>query len=226
MKLRKTFPRDNISTGRDDIWPLFQKIVMKGYIAEPSQSPWRDGWRSTYATIAYIAGHYDVARTQLEAVHWNPWTNNFTGYGVDLTLMPLEVAARTGPAGKEVDRAETARADGNEKKAQQIYQDLSVTNSDARTGEFIRVRLASLGLQQKLGEGGWVDFLPTGEKDPNWAFLDTTVRAATNGVLEIESGQEGHFLYSHVPFTTGFEVKGDFEFVESTSHEFQAGVTA
>ena len=209
--------------GREDIWPLFQKMY-EGYIAEPANQANHDGWRSTYATIAYIAGHYDVARAQLEAVHWNPWTNNFTGYGLDLSLMPLEVAARTGPASNAVDRAESARANGDEKKALQIYQDLGRTNTDARTAEFIRIRLASLGVEQKLGDGAWVDFLPTGAKDPNWEFVDTVVQSSTNGVLEIESGPDGHFLYSHVDFATGFEVRGEFEIVEATSKEFQAGV--
>ena len=40
--------------------------------------------------------HYDVARKQLEAVHWQPKGWNLSGLGKDLSLMALEVAARTG----------------------------------------------------------------------------------------------------------------------------------
>ena len=209
--------------GRPDVWPLLQQMY-EGYIAEPSQLAMRDGWRTTYATIAYIAGKYDTSREQLDAVHWKPREKNLNGYGVDLTLMPLEVAARTGPAGAEVVRAEDSRDARDLKSALRIYEDLNHTNSDARTGEFIRARLASLGQEARLQSGEWVDFLPIGKKDPNWVFNSGVVREATNGVLEIESDTDGHFLFSHTRLLTGFEVKGEFEILQSTAHAFQVGL--
>ena len=209
--------------GRPDVWPLLQQMY-EGYIAEPSKSDNSVGWRSTYATIAYIAGKYDISRAQFEAVHWKPRENNFSGYGVDLSLMPLEVAARTGPAQAEVSRAEDSRAAGELKSALRIYENLSQTNSDARTREFVSARLASLGQELGLQNGGWMDFLPTGEKDPNWVYKTGALREATNGTLEIESDANGHFLFSHTRFDTAFEVKGEFEIVQSTARAFQVGL--
>ncbi len=44
-----------------------------GYIAEPSLDNYtRDGWRSTYSVVASLAGKYDVARKQMEALNWQP----------------------------------------------------------------------------------------------------------------------------------------------------------
>ena len=86
--------------GRADIWPELQKMY-QGYIAEPVQSTGRNGWRTSYAVVAYFAGKYDLAREQLEALNWKPVPECLLNWGIDLSLMTLEVAARTGPSGAE-----------------------------------------------------------------------------------------------------------------------------
>ena len=57
--------------------------------------------------MAYFAGKYDVARQQLEALDWKPSQRNLAGWGVDLSLMPLKVAALTGGSAPKVARAES-----------------------------------------------------------------------------------------------------------------------
>jgi hypothetical protein len=210
--------------GQANIWPFMQQMY-EGYIARPALPSDRDGWRSVYAAVAFLAGKYDVARVQLEALGWNPWPNKLTGWGVDLSLMPLEVAARTGPIGDEIVAAESKWTRGETTAALKAYTRLNAaTNLDDRTREFIRRRLASLAMEQRLQAGGWVDFLPAADDDPNWDFQRGKARRLSDGALEVESGPGGHFLYSRVRVGPEFEATGEFEFVRSSNGPIQAGL--
>ena len=95
--------------GREDIW-LYPAVAMYEWLHR------RDSRSNTARTalaehlrrrLPICAGKYDVdAGSNSTPLKWEPWTNNFTGWGRDLSLMPLEVAARTGLAGRLVDTAE------------------------------------------------------------------------------------------------------------------------
>jgi hypothetical protein len=214
---------DNIYC-HDDIWPNLQQMY-EGYIAEPSKGSSRDEWRSDYAAVAFLAGKYDVARTQLEALDWQPHPAELKGWHVDLSLMPLEVAARTGSCGDQVVTAESHRIGGELSQALKIYTNLlTAANADARTKAFARCRAASVDMEQRLNYGVWVDFLPQSDDDPNWAFVWGKPRCLSDGALEVESGEEGHLLYSRAHVGENFEVKGEFEVVRSSSKNFQAGL--
>src|SRR5207253_3769463 len=130
--------------GRRDIWPDLKRMY-EGYIAEPSESARADGWRSTYAVVAYFAGKYDVAKEQLEALKWKPWPNSFYGWGADVSLVPEEVAARTSPLSREIAAAEASRLKGDFVKAIQALKELArAINVDERTAQLVRHRLAEL----------------------------------------------------------------------------------
>jgi hypothetical protein len=208
--------------GRSDIWPDLQRMY-EGYIAPPSQAQYRDGWRTSFAVVAYFAGKYDVARAQLDALDWKPSPENMAGWNVDLSLMPLEVAARTGSLGKEISGAELAFNYGNIASALKKYTALDVAKADARTREFIQLRLAALQFSQHLQMGEWVDFLPQ-DNDPNWVFSFGKTRRLPDGALEVESGPKGHMLFSQVRVGANFEIKGQFEVVHSSNKNFQGGV--
>ena len=225
--------------GRADIWSEFQKMY-QGYIADPAQSSWSNGWRSSYAVVAYFAGKYDVAREQLEALNWQPEPEKLSNWGTDLSLMPLEVAGRTGPLGAKISAAESARANGEVTNALNQYAGLAAapvtearTNefhlesapvADARTQEFIQRRLAQLRVQQRLQAGQWVDLLPVGDHDPDWVFSFGDARRLADGALEVEFGPKGHMLFSKAPVGGNFEVHGRFEVVRSSNRNFQAGL--
>jgi hypothetical protein len=210
--------------GREDIWPELQRMY-EGYITESPQASQRYGWQSGYAVVAYLAGKYDVARTQLEAMYWKPWQYDLTGRDADLSLMIGEVAARTGPLSEKVADAENARNGKLYALALHLYTDLAAaTNTDARTREFARCRCAELQAEQQLEKGGWVDFLPQSEEDPNWVYSWDESHQVTNGALEIKSGPSGHLCYSRIRVGTDFEVQGEFEVVNSSSKSFQAGL--
>ena len=227
--------------GRADLWPEFQKLY-QGYINASLQSHWPyvDGWRTSYAAVAYFAGKYDVAREQLEALNWKPVQENLSNWGVDLSFMPLEVAARTGPLGAKISAAESARASGGVTNALKQYADLaaapaagartnefhleSAPTTDARTKEFIQRRLAQLTVEQRLQAGQWVDLLPAGDHDPDWVFSFGDARRLADGALEVEFGSKGHMLFSKAPVGDNFEVRGRFETVRSSNKNFQAGL--
>jgi hypothetical protein len=210
--------------GRDDVWPHLKQMY-EGYIAAPSQGEYRDGWRTAYAAVAYFAGKYDVARAQLEALNWKPWPQYFKGWNFDLSLMPLEVAARTGALGGKISSAESARARGDVAGALRAYSDLKdSSDADADTRQFIQRRISQLATEQRLGKGEWVNLLPSSDNDPDWVRSFGHAKVLPDGALEIEYGPEGHMLFPRVRAGMAFEVRGSFEVVRSANKYFQAGL--
>ena len=212
--------------GRSDIWPEFQKMYA-GYINAPAQSRWGylNHWRSAYAVAAYFAGKYGVARKQLEALNWQSAPASLRGWSVDLSLMPLEVAARTGPLGAKVSAAESAYAAGNVESAYKQYNDLLfVPDNDAKTKKFIDYRLAQLTVEDQLYHGKWVDLMPANDHDLDWVFSFGKVHRLADHALEVEYGPKGHMLYSRANVGRNFEVRGQFEVVRSSNTNFQAGL--
>lgn len=207
--------------GQEDVWPDLKKMY-EGYIGAGSNLK---GWRSVYAVIAYYAGKYDVARAQFDALNWDPDTTRFEGWSVDLSLLPLEIAARTGPAADSVNRAESRRSRDDIGAALKLYQELDgSTIADTRTREFVKARLASLEAEQHLEKGEWINLQPKDDHDPNWVFLRGNAHVQPDGALEVESGPGGHLLYSRVRVGTQFEVRGEFEVVKMPNRAFQAGI--
>ncbi len=210
--------------GRADIWPLLQKMY-EGYVAEPTQASSLTGWRTSFAVVAYFAGHYDIARKQLESVGWKLTPAALNSWGRDLSSMPLEVAARTGPLGAEVTAAEAARNSGDRATALRIFAELDGKHtSDARSGEFIRLRLSLLTDEQHLVEGKWVTMMPTRDHDTNWVFSFGEAHRNVDGSLDVEYGRKGHMLYPKMPVGGNFEVRGSFEVIRSSDTNFQGGI--
>ena len=209
--------------GEADIWPNLRRMY-EGYLAAPSQTDFRAGWRTSYAVVAYFAGKYDVARAQLMALDWKPLPENLTGWGIDLSGMPLEVAARTGTLGTKVSAAEEDAQDEEFADAIKLYQQMAQASPDPLTGQFISLRLNQLGIAQQLINGAWVDWLPDGTNDLNWVFKFGDARTLADGALEVESGAAGHMFYSRIPVGTNFEVRGQIENVRSANKNFQAGL--
>jgi uncharacterized protein YfiM (DUF2279 family) len=211
--------------GRDNIWPHLQELY-EGYLAEPSLTAYcKNGWRSSYTTVAYLAGQYEVARQQLEALDWRPSAANLTGWKRDLSLLPLEVAARTSPQSAQVAEAERLRADMDAAGALAAYQKLAAaTNLDARTRSFVEDREATLELEKRLQAGDWVDFLPTRTNLTGWHAELGKFTPLPDGALEVQSDTRGHLIYSRVRIGENLEVRGEFEVVSSSTKAFQAGL--
>jgi hypothetical protein len=210
--------------GRADVWPHLQQMY-EGYLAEPSRAWESTGWHNAYATVAFLGGKYDVARTQLEAIHWQPARKNMVGWGRDMALMPLEVAARTSAVRQQIDAAESASHQGTIAEALRIYTALgAATNLDERTQAFVRERLNTLTTEQHLQKKDWMDFLPTGDGLAGWTIERGEYTAMPDGSLVVKSDQSGHIIYSRARVGTEFEIRGTFEVVQSSSNAFQAGV--
>lgn len=210
--------------GRPDIWPHLKRMY-EGYLIEPSKAQWRDGWRSTYAAVAFLAGDYKVAREQLEAVNWKPVRFNLTGWGTDLSDMPLKVAALTGNSGGKVEAAEENYVLRDYSEAIEAYTALkTATETDERTREFSRHRLAEMQQEKLLARGEGIELMPADDKDPNWEFCGGKLRRLQDGGLEVESDSSGHGFYCRTHVGPAFEVTGEFELVRSSTKEFQAGL--
>jgi hypothetical protein len=211
--------------GRPDIWPEMKRMY-EGYIAEPSQARYATGWRGSYAIVAYFAKHYDTALEQLEKLDWWLSPAKLSDWGKDLSLLPLEVAARTGTQAQAVAEAEDAFEQERVEEALRQYQKLATAAQDNRTQRFIQHRLASLPLEQRLQKGEWIDFLPTATNDLNWTLARGRCDILPDGAVEVQSGPEGSMLYSRVRVGVDFEIKGEFEVVHSSTKDFQAGIVA
>jgi hypothetical protein len=211
--------------GRQDIWPHLQEMY-EGYIAEPSLSAdAQDSWRSTYAVVATLAGKYDTAKKQMKALKWQPHAWNLTGWNRDLSLLPAEVAARTGVYATQVTAAEASRDAGNTAEALRIYMGLdSAKKGKEWTDWFVRDRQATLSVEQELKGGGWVNFLPTDTNFTGWHVGFGNFKLLPDGALEVQSDHYGHLIYSRVRMGTDFEVRGQFEVVSSSTTAFQAGL--
>ena len=210
--------------GRADLWPLLQRMY-EGYLAEPKQAAWRDGWRSAYAVVAHLAGKYDVARQQLEALDWHPHARNLHGWGTDVSLMPLEVAAASGPLAAEVLKTDALRDEEKFSEALAAYRELAKDpRADQRTREFFRHRTAVLEIETRLRRGEWVDLLPQADDDPAWNAQLGEYRVLPGGDLEVRSGKEGHLIICRARVGVAWELRGEFELVSSSAPGFQAGV--
>lgn len=217
-------PRGQHIYGRADIWPNLKRMY-EGYLAEPTQAYNETWWRTAFAVAATFAGQHDVARTQLEKLDWQPLPATLTGWGADVSLLPLEVAARTGSLGGAVAKAEAQRQQGNLAGALKAYSGLAGDSSaDERTRKFIRQRVAALEQERRLAQGEWVEVLPTADDDPNWVVVRGQSRRLPDGTLEITAGAEGHYCHSRVRVGQAFEVKGEFEVMRSSTKDFQAGL--
>jgi len=175
--------------------------------------------------LAYVAGKYDVAAKQLQAVNWNPPQQNLHGWKRDISLMPLEVAARTGPLAASIEQAETNRQAGDLATALKIYSDLANdSRADERTRAFIRDRIVTLGLEQKLAAGEWADFLPVDTNLAGWCVERGDCGRLPDGGLEVRPDEVGHMLYSRAQVGMNFEVRGQFEPTGGSAGPYQAGL--
>jgi hypothetical protein len=211
--------------GRSDVWPHLQEIY-EGYVNDLSRSQEdRDGWSSSYVTVAYLAGKYDIAREQLQKLNWQPHPYNLKGWARDLSLLPLEIAARTGSEAEKVKTAEAARDTADISGALNLYNELvSATNSDLRTAAFARDRQNSLGIEKQLNAGDWVNFMPTDTNFTGWNISFGDFKLLPDGALEVHATPHGHMMYSHARIGNDFEVRGQFEVMSSTTSSFQAGL--
>jgi hypothetical protein len=139
--------------------------------------------------------------------------------------MSLEVAARTGPASARVSAAEATYRYGAAPQAVRAFKEvLEMPNLDERTRRFVRCRLASLDFEQRFQAGDWMDLRPAEPEDPAWVNPFGKYRPLPEGDLEVQSGPEGHMIFSRARVGMEFEVRGEFEVVRSSSKSFQAGL--
>lgn len=212
---------------RPDIWPRLQKMY-EGYVAHPSQARFQKGWRTSYCVVSYLAGRHDLARQQMDALDWQPVSLHLDGWGKDLSLLPGEIAARTGPAGKEITAAESAYAKADTRAAAARYHDLKGRSElDEHATRFIQSRLATLELETSFadaeGADQWTDIMPKNIEDPAWVSVKGTWKAAPRR-LEVSPDQQGHLGYSRLRVGTNFKVRGEFDLLNGPKDTFQGGI--
>jgi hypothetical protein len=209
---------------RPNIWPHLQEMY-DGYIATNKGTADEIGWRSTYVAVAYLAGKYNVARQQLEQLNWEPRRRNFDRWHRELSLLPEEVAARTDPALKKVDEAETLRRANDTDGALKLFAEMSaVSNADERSKKFIRDRVVTVAQEGSLRSLDFARFMPQEDSMLGWVKECGTFKVLPDGDLEVNANKFGHALFSRANVGWSFEVKGEFHVVKTSSGAFQAGL--
>ena len=203
-------------------WANYREMY-EGYIAEPSQKSWEKGWRTTYAVVAFFSGDYETAREQFEAMDWKVEESKLNGWGAELSLLPLQIAAYTGNASDLARRADRNYHQAELAEATKLFEKL-LEIGDERSQAFSRARLFALKQEELLAKGEWIEWMPSGADDPNWSIQGEKIRRLPDGALEVESGKSGHGFYSRTRVGYLFEVTGEFEVVRSSTKAFQAGV--
>jgi hypothetical protein len=222
LKSEESLPAGTYLFGRRDIWPDLQKMY-QGYVAASTNDEQR-GWCSTYATVAYLAGKIAVARDQLSQLDWSPNKWNLTGWCRDLSLMAPEVAARTSPQGDAINAAEAKRDANDFEGALNIYHGVQLATLGKPARVFVTERLKLLDSESRLQNGQWVDFLPATANFTGWEMSFGEYRVLPDGALEVQADKNGHMAYSRVRMGTDFEVRGQFELVNSSDKQFQWGL--
>ena len=64
-------------------------------------------------------------------------------------------------------------------------------------------------LEQRLQQGGWVDYLPAGTNDPLWVFAIGQCERQPDGSLQVRSDKNGHLLYCRARVGMDFEARGE-----------------
>lgn len=209
--------------GRPEYWPRLKEMY-DGYLADPSQAWNLEGWRSTYACIAYLAGHREVAREQMQALQWKPRSLNLYGRGRDLSLLPLAVDAQTGAHSQDFLRAESLETAGSLQSASGTYAGLLPNLSKGtRERQYAEAKLAILAKEIRLANGEWVDVLPANLDDPTVNVLTTPTKIHSTG-MDVEVKDTGFMQVGRLRVGRDFEVKCEFEVLETTNGAFQWGV--
>jgi hypothetical protein len=130
--------------GRPELWPRLERMF-EGYLAADLPAPLAARWRTDYAVAAYVTGRHALARTQLEAIDWDPVPSRLLVRGQRLPHLAAEVAARTGRHAPEVREAESARAAGRSDRVREIYQAILADSPDERTRAWAEAQLAGSG---------------------------------------------------------------------------------
>lgn len=203
-------------------WANYREMY-EGYIAEPSMKSRETGWRTWCAVVAYFSGEYEAAREQFEAMDWKCHRASLNGWGADLSLLPLQIAAYTGNAADLARRADRSYEQAEIPQAIELFEKLQEIG-DERTVKFCRARLLALKQEELLVKGEWIDLMPSGPDDPNWSIVRQKIQRLPDGALEVESGKEGHSFFSRTRVGAHFEITGEFEVVKSSTKAFQAGL--
>ena len=81
-----------------------------------------------------------------------------------------------------------------------------------------------MGEEVRLEKGEWINYLPTSTNDLNWTVAAGRIVRSGESSADIESGDEGHRLYSRARIGSSFEVQGEFDVLSTATGDFQAGL--
>lgn len=204
--LWKTFPRSDVFPGLTQMY--------EGYIAAATNAAAAEGWRTSYALVAYIARKNKVAREQLEALQWHPRGDRISDWGTDYSRFHLHVAALTGPAATEIDSGSDAENRQDWANAIAAFERAEKkAKSDPMSLEFLRHRLTALRFRQRLETREAIP-LPVDEALSAWLTWAGNWRRIEAGLEVSNTNGIGNGIYFQGPVGPNWEMEGDIDFAQ------------
>jgi hypothetical protein len=207
---------------RPGVFDLVSRVV-DGYLATAPLAMARREYQTRFVVAAHKAGRdaeacvravavgADLDRELLSALDERP--RRFVGHVCALAA-----------GGETLDQAERLVAAGQWKAALRGFEKALPAQSQPLARAYLRHRIAALRMEGELAKGEWVPFLPT---DPELAGWDVELGQWTvepGGALGGRSPSRGMMIRSAARVGPDFEIRGEYEFVETSDGAFQAGV--
>ena len=199
--------------------------VLDGYIGEPAQSPWRTYWESRFACTAFGARRYQEARQHLHAAGGHLVLE--IGHQPEWPAVRWESAMEvlgdeSVPEAREAEELLTA---GQHSAALRRFRMAERRLRDAKAATpYLQHRIAALALEEELGKGEWVKFLPRTSDLAGWIRVYGEWRLEPDGALWGTFGAEGSNLLCASQVGPAFEIRGDVELATPATSLWHGGV--
>jgi len=192
----------------------YQRVasVLERYLQEPAMQDLKEYFHSHYAIWAHCGKRYEDAHRNLSAIDYEltpfamrDWPN------VNVQDLLLESATLGGRWGDEALKAERAYESRDFGAARTRFGELvEECESDPRAKTYVKNRLATIEMEDRLGNGGWVSFLPP--KDfTGWRIDQGIWEVLPDGDLECVGDRGETALFCRSRVSSDFEIQGTIE---------------
>jgi hypothetical protein len=210
--------------GQEPVYHMLAQ-VLGGYIGEAVQSPRRAYWESRFACTAFGARRYREAREHLHAAGGH--------LALEIPHQPEWPASRWESAIEvlgdesvpEARAAEDLLTAGQRSAALQRFRAAERRlGGVAAARPYLQHRIATLALEEDLGRGQWVKFLPQTTDFAGWMLVYGEWRLEPDGALWGTFGASGSNLLCASRVGANFEIRGEIETATQTARLWHGGI--
>jgi hypothetical protein len=207
---------------RPGVFDLVSRVV-DGYLGTAPTAMARREYQTRFVVAAHKAGR--DAEACARAVAMDADLDRELSSSLDesprrLTGHVCALAA----AGETLSHAEGLADAGQREAALRDFQKALPAQSQPLARAYVRHRIAALRLEGELAKRGWVPFLPADPDLAGWQVQLGEWTVEPGGALRGRSPSRGMMIRSAARVGPDFEIRGEYELVETSDGAFQAGV--